>query len=415
MIFRLVSFIVLAGSALLFAPGAAMEPSFRLDLIEIEGAIRPPVYLADPNDGTGRLFIVEQRGVIKIARDGVASTHPFLGIRDLVEDSGPEQGMLSLAFHPDFERNATFLVAYTEASNSIVIAKYTTAAGNPDRADPASQAVLLRIDKTYPEHNGGLLLFGPDGFLYISVGDGGQEAEPDGNGQRLDTLLGKMLRIDVDRPENGLAYGIPPDNPFVDEPGALPEIWAQGLRNPWRFSFDRLTGDLYISDVGAGEAEEVDFQPADSAGGDNYGWNVFEGRVCHRPNAGESCDGRGLIQPIWTYTHAETGGCAIIGGYVYRGTALPQLAGAYLAADVCTGIVWALRDQDGLWVATVLFRLDSVVSSFSEDASGELYLIGLRGHVYKLAPGNSSPRGAAISYDCFASASVPDGWECQRI
>jgi glucose/arabinose dehydrogenase len=412
---------LLAGLAVIILLGGGApttieaQSPFQLDLVPIAAKFRSPVFVADPGDGTGRVFVVEQRGVVKIVRDGVSSKHPFLNMQKLVEDSGAEQGLLSLAFHPDYARNGTFFVAYTEPGNALVVASFTVPADQPNRADPESHRVLLRIAKEYDEHNGGLVSFGPDGYLYISVGDGGRAAEPDGYAQRLDTLLGKLLRIDVDHPGDELAYGIPPDNPFAGVPGARPEIWAYGLRNPWRFSFDRETGDLFIADVGSGGPEEVDVQLAGSPGGENYGWNVFEGPTCHQPNVGEQCDGTGMVEPVWGYEHpAPEDGCAIVGGHVYRGADFPELVGAYLTADVCTGRVWAVRQQEGLWRATVLFQLDSVVSSFAEDSGGELYLISLRGHVYRLVRGTGSVIDTALAFSCLPASTDTGGWECQR-
>jgi glucose/arabinose dehydrogenase len=408
---RLAVIILLLDEAL---TSVGAQSPFRLDLLPIAAEFRSPVFVADPGDKTGRVFVVEQRGVVKLVLNGVPSKHPFLNIQERVEDSGSEQGLLSLAFHPDYARNAIFFVAYTDAANDLVVASFTAATDRPDRADPESYRELLRIEKLYDEHNGGLVSFGPDGYLYISVGDGGREAEADGYAQRLDSLLGKLLRIDVDHPSDGLAYGIPPDNPFVWTPGARPEIWAYGLRNPWRFSFDRRTGDLFIADVGAGGPEEVNVQPADSTGGENYGWNVFEGPQCHQPNAGEICDGAGMVGPVWGYEHpAPEDGCAIVGGHVYRGAAFPELVGVYLAADVCSGRVWAIREHQGQWTATVLFQLNTVVSSFADDSEGELYLIGLRGHVYRFVRGIDPPSDTALSFSCLPSATESGGWECR--
>jgi glucose/arabinose dehydrogenase len=390
------------------------QSPFQLDLVPIAAMFRSPVFVADAGDGTGRLFVVEKRGVIKIVQDGVASKHPFLNIQERVEDSGGEQGLLSLAFHPDYARNGTFFVAYTAPGNDLIVASFTVPTDRPNRADPGSHRVLLRIQKQYDEHHGGLVSFGPDGYLYIGVGDGGRAAEVDGYSQRLDTLLGKLLRIDVNHSGGGLAYGIPPDNPFVGVPGARPEIWAYGLRNPWRFSFDRETGNFFIADVGSEGSEEVDVQPAESAGGENYGWNVFEGAQCHRPNASEHCDSTGMVEPIWGYEHPEVkDGCAIVGGHVYRGVAFPELVGAYLAADFCTGRVWALRQHEGRWTATVLFQLDTFISSFAEDSGGELYLIGLAGNVYRLVRGTGQPSDTVLSFSCLLSPADTTDWACR--
>jgi glucose/arabinose dehydrogenase len=407
---RLVLVAVVLLAALPSAGAARIgPPPLRIDLVPIAVKYRSPVYVADPGDGTGRLFVVEQRGVIKPVHNGVPSKKPFLDIRKRVR-SGDEQGLLSLAFHPNYTSNATFFVAHTDNENSIVVSSFRASARRPDRADPESERVLLRVRKRFNEHNGGMLIFGPDSCLYISVGDGGRDAEPDRNAQRLDTLLGKLLRIDVDHPTDGRPYGIPPDIPFVGVPNARPEIWAYGLRNPWRFSFDRDTGDLYIGDVGGAESEEVNVQPAGSAGGENYGWNVFEGTICHWPNSGAGCDGSGMVAPVWEYGHTDNA-CAAVGGYVYRGAAFPELVGAYLVADVCAGRVWLLRQHDEGWAATVLFELNTVVSSFAEDSAGELYVIGLRGHVYQLMPGTGAPSDGTLRFTCLPS-SGEGGWQC---
>jgi glucose/arabinose dehydrogenase len=225
------------------------------------------------------------------------------------------------------------------------------------------------VDQPAPNHNGGLLKFGPDGYLYIGMGDGGAAGDPWGHGQSLDTLLGKLLRIDVD---SGDPYAVPPDNPFVGRDDARPEIWAYGLRNPWRFSFDRATGDLFIADVGQNAQEEVHFQPAASAGGENYGWDIMEGDACYDAS---SCDREGLELPVAVYAHSgEAGGCSITGGYVYRGGAFPALAGTYLYADFCSGNLWALRPGGDSWQSELVTTLDIRVSSFGEDEAGELYL-----------------------------------------
>ena len=281
-----------------------------------------PVGITHAGDGSGRLFIVLQGGRIVIF-DGVKIlSSPFLDITSVVS-SGGERGLLGLAFHPNYVGNGSFYVNYTNTAGDTVIARYSVSA-NPNQADPTSADILLTIPQPFSNHNGGQLHFGPDGYLYIGIGDGGSGGDPQNNGQDLGTLLGKILRIDVDK---GPPYAIPPDNPFFGPgDGALDEIWAWGLRNPWRFSFDRLTGDMFIGDVGQNSWEEVDFQPASSAGGENYGWRLMEGNSCYNPAT--NCNDSTLTLPILVYDH--TVGCSVTGGYRYRGSKNPALDGFYL-------------------------------------------------------------------------------------
>jgi glucose/arabinose dehydrogenase len=281
-----------------------------------------------------------------------------------------------MAFDPIYATTGQFWVTYTTLTDE-VLARYSVS-DNPTRADPASAQIILQIPHPTTEHFGGQLQFGPDGYLYLSVGDGGYAPDtPSLNGQRLTVLLGKLLRLDV----SGDTYKIPPDNPFIGQPEIRPEIWAYGFRNPWRFSFDRATNDIYIADVGEKDIEEINLQPAGSAGGENYGWNIFEGRL--RYSEGPET---GLTWPIFEVNH-EVGFCAIIGGYVYRGTALPELAGAYLFSDYCTGQVWALsQNGSGDWMPRKLLDTPFQVTSFGEDAAGEVYVLGADGDVYQLSP-----------------------------
>ncbi|MBF8285408.1 MAG: hypothetical protein HW378_4323 [Anaerolineales bacterium] len=262
-----------------------------------------PVDLKHAGDGSGRLFVIEQPGRIRIVENGELLPDPFLDIEPLVNSRGNEQGLLGLAFYPDYAANGLFFVNYTDVNGDTVVARYAVSADDPSRADPASAKIILQVDQPFPNHNGGDLVFGPDGYLYIGLGDGGSGGDPQGNGQNLNALLGKMLRIDVN---HGDPYAIPPDNPFAGRAGARPEIWAYGLRNPWRYSFDRATGDLYIADVGQNAYEEVDFQPADSRGGENYGWNKYEGFHAYDGGATD-----GLTMPVAEYAHA-VGGCLLL-------------------------------------------------------------------------------------------------------
>jgi glucose/arabinose dehydrogenase len=301
-----------------------------------------------------------------------------LDLSERVSD-GSEQGLLGLAFSPD---GAFVYVDFTDLDGNTNVVEYAWVDGV---ADVSTERTLLFVEQPFENHNGGNLVFGPDGYLYVGLGDGGSALDPMGNAQNLGVLLGKILRIqprtpDGSLPPRGEPYAIPDDNPFVDRPGARPEIWAFGLRNPWRFSFDRRTGDLWIGDVGQGDLEEIDFQPADSPGGENYGWVFLEGtqRLVGEPPPG-------TIPPIFEYAQAVENGCAVTGGYVYRGTALPDLQGWYLFADFCLGDVTAFSSEGGQTVIQPLTTLGEV-ASFGEDQQGELYVLSLAGSVYKLVP-----------------------------
>jgi len=345
-------------------------------LRKIVSGLDEPVDLKHAGDGSGRLFVIEQPGRIRIVENGELLPDPFLDIEPLVNSRGNEQGLLGLAFYPDYAANGLFFVNYTDVNGDTVVARYAVSADDPSRADPASAKIILQVDQPFPNHNGGDLVFGPDGYLYIGLGDGGSGGDPQGNGQNLNALLGKMLRIDVN---HGDPYAIPPDNPFAGRADARPEIWAYGLRNPWRYSFDRATGDLYIADVGQNAYEEVDFQPADSRGGENYGWDKYEGFHAYDGGATD-----GLTMPVAEYAHA-VGGCSVTGGYVYRGPSLPALNGVYLYGDYCSGQVWALYRTASGWENPVLFNAFFTISSFGEDEVGELYLLDHGGGaVYQL-------------------------------
>jgi glucose/arabinose dehydrogenase len=331
----------------------------------VTGGLTSPVDLQ--NAGDGRLFIVEQSGVIRILDDTGLRDEPFLDIRDRVDDGGNEQGLLGLAFHPDFAANGLFYVNYTDGDGDTVIARYRVG-DDPNRADAAGEVVVLTFDQPYPNHNGGGMAFGPDGDLYIGTGDGGSQGDPQERAQNPDSLLGKILRLDVDAAD---PYASPPDNVFASG-GGRPEVWALGLRNPWRFAFDRASGDLFIADVGQNAQEEVHFQPAASRGGENYGWNTMEGDACFRA---PSCDQSGLELPVAVYPHdGPAGGCSITGGYVYRGAQFPQLAGTYLYADYCSGNLWALWRAGDAWQSGLVGQVAIRTSSFGEDDAGELYL-----------------------------------------
>lgn len=318
-------------------------------------------------DGSGRLFVIEKPGRIRIIENGKLSAEPFLDIEDRVNDSSNEMGLLGLAFHPNYAQNGYFFVNYTGSGGDTFISRFQVS-GDSNKANPSSEVNLLRINQPFPNHNGGTLQFGPDGYLYAGLGDGGLADDPFGNAQSLKTLLGKILRLDVDSAE---PYAIPPDNPFGDE------IWAYGLRNPWRMAFDPLTGDLYIADVGQDTWEEINYLPAGSPGGVNFGWDYREGA-----HAFEGDAPAGLTEPVVEYSHAE-GGCSVTGGYVYRG-AMPEWNGIYLYGDYCTGFIWGLARLDGAWQAQVLFDTDFNITSFGQDKNGEVYLLADGGGVYQL-------------------------------
>ena len=367
-----------SGSA--FTPGstAAEFPPPAPVLRKIASGLNKPVFLTHAGDGSGRLFLVEKTGTIRILKDGALMENPFLDVADRIKSTGNEQGLLGLAFDPQYPADGSFYVNYTDVNGNTVVARYLVSSNNPDKADPASEAVILRVDQPYTNHNGGDIAFGPDGYLYIGMGDGGSAGDPQGNGQRLDTLLGKLLRIDV----RTVPYTVPTDNPYAGRQDARPEIWASGLRNPWRFSFDRASGDLYIGDVGQDEYEEINFQPAGSPGGQNYGWNLMEG--LHPYQGGDT---GGLVLPVAEYRHTG-GNCSVTGGYVYRGTRNPPLQGTYLFGDYCTGMVWVLRHFPEGWRMAEWIDIRIPISSFGEDESGELYVLDYKGgEAFILEPG----------------------------
>lgn len=347
---------------------------FGVRLVEVARGLEQPVDVAHAGDGSGRLFVVEQEGRIRIVRDGTVAAQPFLDIVPLVR-SGGEQGLFSVAFHPDYKENGRFFVHYTDVNGDTVIAEYRVSSLDPDRADAASARILLQVDQPYSNHNGGEIAFGPDGYLYIGLGDGGSGGDLHENGQDLGVLLGKLLRIDVD---GGSPYGIPPSNPFAGS-GQRREIWAYGLRNPWRFSFDRETGDLYVGDVGQNRWEEVDYQPASSRGGENYGWNRYEGS--HRFRAGSAPD---YVAPVAEYSLSGPN-CAVTGGHVYRGEREPELEGVYFLGDYCSGILWSLVRVGGEWRMSQLLDASFQITSFGEDEAGEVYLADHGGRILRLA------------------------------
>ena len=345
----------------------------------LEGVFTRPLYLTHAGDD--RLFIVEEAGLIRIISDGKLLDEPYLDIRDRVNSVALERGLLGLAFPPDYGENGFFYVNYSNSEGDTHISRFSVDPTDADRADPTSEQLLLLIDQPLENHNGGQVAFGPDGFLYVGVGDGGGANDTLLNGQNPTTLLGTILRLDVDSADQ--TNYAPETNPFVSIPDRPDEIWAWGLRNPWRFSFDRVKGDLFIADVGQNLWEEVHFQPSDSPGGENYGWNILEGSHCFQS---ESCDSNGLEFPIFEYAHLE--GCSITGGYMYRGSQFPGLYGNYFAGDYCQGKIWRLfRQESGEWLAEMVLDSDYVISSFGEDAKGELYVLDhVGGSVFQIRP-----------------------------
>lgn len=337
--------------------------------------------------GDSRLFITLRPGRIVILEGESLLPQPFLDIRDRVNSNGFEQGLLSVAFHPRYSENGFFFVNYTNLAGNTVIERYQVSAGNANQADLASRRTLMVIEQPFNNHNGGQIQFGPDGYLYIGMGDGGGAFDQACRAQKTDTYLGKMLRIDVDQSvSNSPFYGIPADNPFRGPGDPADEVWATGLRNPWRFSFDRQTGDLWIGDVGQAQREEIDFQPAGSAGGQNYGWKVMEGTRCSNrdacPASVPACDSPAFTDPVLEYNH-ETG-CSVTGGYVYRGASLPQHRGTYFFGDFCTGQIWGAARQGDGFVVRRLAETAGSFTSFGENQAGELFLVTLTGRLLRL-------------------------------
>ncbi len=361
-----------------------------VQLVVYQSGLNLPVKIANSGaPGDGRLFIVEQGGFIRIVNSGGGlRPDPFLDLSDRIVCCG-EQGLLGLAFHPDYLNNGYFYVNYTRADGDTVISRFSVS-GDPNIANPDSEFILMGLSQPYDNHNGGDLAFGPDGYLYIPTGDGGFFGDPQENAQNLSAPLGKILRINVDE---GDPYAIPPDNPFIGIPGALPEIWAYGLRNPWRFSFDRLTGDMFVGDVGQGSWEEIDFQPAGSAGGQFYGWVCYEGNHPYELT-GCSFTPTDYVFPIHEYSHSV--GHAVTGGYVYRGSAYPTLAGSYFFADFSDAKLWSLFYNGSGWELTAHGTFSGRnFSTFGEDVNGELYIADYNGVILRIqaadAPTPTSP------------------------
>jgi glucose/arabinose dehydrogenase len=357
---------------------ASSDSTLALPLVQIASSLVKPVGITNAADGSGRLFITLQDGRILIWDGTQVLPTPFLNIDPIVNSNGSEQGLLGLAFHPDYESNGFFYVNYSDnTGGDTIVARYSVSAADPNVANPASALILMEIDQPFSNHNGGQVLFGPDGYLYIGMGDGGSAGDPFNNGQNPSALLGKMLRVDVDGGGNppdcggaGANYTIPADNPLVDGPGgSCDEIWHLGLRNPWRFTFDRLLGHMFIGDVGQDSWEEVDRQPVASAGGENWGWRCYEGK--HPFNTQGCGPAEDYDGPILEYSHAL--GCSITGGYVYRGPEVPGLGpGTYTYADFCSGRIWGARLQQGKWRNRQLMDTPYNISTFGEMENGTL-------------------------------------------
>jgi glucose/arabinose dehydrogenase len=353
----------------------------NISLVLTAGGFSHPVHITHAGDGSSRLFIVEQGGLIKIIKNGSSLPTPFLDVSSLLKSSDGEQGLLSVAFPPGYGTDRQyFYIDYTgnQGVGDTVIARYHTTA-DPDIADPASGQTLLVVVQPFTNHNGGQLAFGHDGYLYIGMGDGGSGGDPLNNAQNPISLLGKILRIDVESQLD--SYIAPPSNPFIGNAGYRPEIWALGMRNPWRFSFDRETGDFYIADVGQNSYEEVNVQPAFGTGGENYGWNIMEGFHCY---SSASCNQTGLTLPVVEYGHSQ-GDCSITGGFVYRGQEFSALQGVYIYGDYCSGRIWGLRQAGGAWENKLILDSVLLISTFGEDEAGNLYVADhAAGDIYKI-------------------------------
>jgi uncharacterized protein (TIGR03437 family) len=373
----------------------------EISTTSVVSGISAPTDIQNAGDGSGRLFFVQQNGVVRVWKGGALVARPFLDISSKTKADG-ERGLLGLAFPPRFAQSQRFYVHYTDLSGNTTVAMYRMST-DPDAADVASETVLLKVTQPFANHNGGQLRFGPDGYLYLGLGDGGSGGDPLSNGQNRGTLLGKILRMDVESQPGTLR--IPADNPLTATAGARGEIWAYGLRNPWRFSFDRDTGDLWIADVGQDTYEEIDFQAAASHGGENYGWNRMEGLHCYT----SGCSQAGVTLPIAEYTHAE-GGCSVTGGFVYRGRQSPGLRGIYLYGDLCSGKIWGVERQGGAFVNRLLATSRFSITTFGEDEAGEVYVADAgSGTIYRIG-GSAAPRVSAagvVNAASFAPGIVP--------
>jgi len=365
-------------SALIFTIGFSKisTAQVQIELEEISSDFARPVFLTHAGDGLGRLFVVEQEGRVRIIENGEILESPFINIQPRV-GFGNERGLLSIAFHPDYATNGRVFADYTNTNGDTIVSEFAVSDSDPNMVDPESETILLQVVQPTAIHNGGQLHFGPDGMLYISMGDGGGPIDPDGNGQNKENLLGAVLRIDID---SEFPFAVPADNPFVDEDGR-DEIWAYGLRNPWRFSFDQLTGKLFLGDVGEGRFEEVDL----IVRGGNYGWNTMEGNACFNPRVG--CDPSGLVRPIAEFVQTAENDFrgAVIGGYVYRGSQFPDLFGLYFFGDLNSGRIWSLEEiTEENYLMREVLDTDMLITSFGEDEDGELYVMNLAGQVFRI-------------------------------
>ena len=413
-------------------PGGKVEGVPAVALVKVADGLVDPVDVAAPNDGSGRLFVCERHGMIRVVKDGKLLDKPALDIRDKTLSSFLEEGLFGVEFHPKFKENGLVYVSYSDLwfNGATMLDEYKVSKKNPDRLDPESARVIMQIDFPYCNHHGGKMKFGPDGYLYIGVGDGGWEGDVINAGQDLHTWLGKMLRIDVNTSSADRAYGIPKDNPFLTplqqmtlfgvtekqfsqiHPKAKPEIWAYGIRNPWTFSFDRKTGDMFIADIGQNHWEEINFQPKSSKGGENYGWKFMCGSHTF-PIEDEKTNPRVGVLPIAEYSHVDQGNC-VIGLGIYRGKDYPLMDGVYFAADWGSGKVWAVkRDKANKWQMQELLDLDTSLrpTSGGEDEQGNIYLTHAtanyggpvdpttseRGALWKIVPADKVPAGAVTA------------------
>jgi len=395
------------GISLLFFVQLLFPGEAALSSIKIADGFSKPVYMCQAPGDNNRLFVLEQKGVIKIIKNGKKERKPFANLRDRVHNPlmpGDERGLLGMAFHPNYQSNGYVYLNYVDEDDHTIVSRFSVS-NNPNRLNAKSERILIKLKQPFTNHNGGHIVFGPDGYLYISLGDGGKAGDPYNNAQNLGNLFGTVLRIDVDR---GELYAIPDDNPFINSPKTRGEIWLYGLRNVWRFSFDRETGDVYIGDVGQNMWEEIDFVSAEEAGGQNFGWRVMEGTHCYNPP--EDCEQIGVL-PIYEYPNdanymkvltgmdePNVDGCSVTGGYVYRGKDIPGLNGTYFFADYCSGNIWTFKEVEGMATnfrnRTAEINLGggqftNYISSFGEDNNGELYFVDYNGTIYKLiAAGN---------------------------
>ena len=431
-VFGLLTAIVSAQVTATAQPGGKLPNKQAIQLIQVATGLVDPVHVTGPKDGSGRLFICERHGLVRIVKDGKLLEKPFLDLKDKTLSSFLEEGLFCIEFHPKFKENGIFYVSYSDLwfNGSTLLMQYKVSAKNPDKADMDSGKVIMQLDFPYCNHHGGKMAFGPDGYLYVGVGDGGWEGDVLSTGQDLSTHMGKMLRIDVENSTPDRAYSIPKDNPFITplqqmtlfgvtekqfsqiHPKAKPEIWAYGIRNPWTFSFDRKTGDLFIADIGQNHWEEINHQPATSKGGENYGWKFMCGSHTF-PIEDEATNPKVGILPIAEYSHVDQGNC-VIGLGMYRGKDYPAMDGTYYSADWGSGKVWGLqKDGAGKWQMEELLDLDTPIrpTSGGEDEAGNIYLTDAsanyggpvdpttseRGSVWKLVPADKVPAGAVTA------------------